>query len=363
MALLRSLLPTACTAPGRFAVLRLPEFRRFWYAALVDDIANWLLFAAQSWLVLRLTGGAQPVALFLALRMGPKVLLGLPAGALSDRRGPLRVLRGARFASGLPALLIILGAVLGRLDFELVLLSAALASAVQAFDQPAHRSLIHQYAPGRLLVGGLALNSTSGTLSALIGPLIFAAMMALPGVLWALPVQMALAATSGLILLRNRTGTRPRHASASDAKVSNDCLLAVRYLAATPALLALILLAGSPGLLDRLLTVFTPDYAGGQHAGAGGMTLLFMAPATGALVGGSLLAWLGGEVQRLFPLMLGSTSVAVVSVSLLATTRMFMFSLLLFVLLGAAKAAFSVAIMAALQRRVPDHARGRLLAL
>jgi hypothetical protein len=62
------------------------------------------------------------------------------------------------------------------------------------------------------------------------------------------------------------------------------------------------------------------------------------------------------------PLALGSSSVAVVSVSLLATTQLFLLSLLLFLLLGAAKAAFSVAIMAALQRRVPDHARGRMMA-
>jgi hypothetical protein len=32
-------------------------------------------------------------------------------------------------------------------------------------------------------------------------------------------------------------------------------------------------------------------------------------------------------------------------------------------ILGAAKTAFSVAVMSALLRRVPDHARGRLLAL
>jgi hypothetical protein len=93
------------------------------------------------------------------------------------------------------------------------------------------------------------------------------------------------------------------------------------------------------------------------------MALLFLAPATGALIGGSLLAWVGGELRRLLPLALGSSSVAVMSVSLLATTRFFLLSLLLFLLLGAAKAAFSVAVMSALQRRVPDHARGRILAL
>ena len=44
-------------------------------------------------------------------------------------------------------------------------------------------------------------------------------------------------------------------------------------------------------------------------------------------------------------------------------TRLFVLSLVLFLVLGAAKAAFSIAVMSALQRRVPEHARGRLLAL
>ena len=38
-------------------------------------------------------------------------------------------------------------------------------------------------------------------------------------------------------------------------------------------------------------------------------------------------------------------------------------SLLLSLLLGAAKAVFGIVAMAALQRRAPDHARGRVLAL
>jgi hypothetical protein len=50
-------------------------------------------------------------------------------------------------------------------------------------------------------------------------------------------------------------------------------------------------------------------------------------------------------------------------VILLTTSPFFLLTVGLFLLLGATKAAFSIAMMAALQRRVPDHARGRILAL
>jgi hypothetical protein len=180
------------------------------------------------------------------------------------------------------------------------------------------------------------------------------------GLLWAFAALVLLAAASGCVLLGiDDERTAP---AATPRPVGRDCWVAIRYLASAPVLLALMLLANSPGMLDRLLTLLAPTYAGGQGGNAG-LTLLFLAPATGALLGGSLLAYIGGEVRRLLPLALGSSSVAVVSVGLLATTQMFLLSLVLFLILGAAKTAFSVAVMSALQRRVPDHARGRLLAL
>jgi hypothetical protein len=346
--------------PLRFPVLRERPYRRFWYAALANNVAGWLLFAAQGWLLLQLTDQPATLALFLVVRLGVKGLLALPAGALSDRCGPLPVLRAARFADALPALLILAAAALDRLDVAVLLLSGGLAGAIHAFDQPAHRSLLHRYAPGELLVGGVALSATASTLATLLGPLLLVLVASTAGVLWAFPLQALLTVLSGVILLGNRDPHRPPARPTSS--VGAGCWVALRLLAATPALLVLTLLAGSPGLLDRLLALATPGYAAGQSADAAGLTLLFLAPATGALLGGALLAARNGAVQRLLPLALGSGAAALLSMALLAMTPFFLVTVGLFLLLGAAKAAFSITLMAALQRRVPDHARGRLLA-
>jgi hypothetical protein len=352
--------PGAVLLPSRFPVLRARDFRQFWYSTLANNVAGWLLFAAQGWLLLGLTDQPRVVALFLALRLLPKVLLGLPAGALCDRSGALPVLRAARFADMLPALLVSGAALTGQINVAVVLASAALAAAIQAFDQPAHRSLVHRYAPGDLLVGGVALSAIAGTLATLLGPLVLVLVGATVGVAWAFPAQVVLAALSGVLLLGNRAGDRPvRQTQAS----GTAWWVALRCLTATPMLLALILLAGAPGLLDRLLTLVTPSYADHSGGGAVGATLLFLAPATGALLGGSLLAALDGTARRLVPMALGSSSVAAVSVGLLATTRLFVLAVLLCLLLGVAKTVFSITVMTALQRHIPDHARGRLLAL
>lgn len=345
---------------ARLRPLQCPDYRRFWLAALLDEVAGWLLFAAQAWMLIQFTQQLYIIVLFFTLRVVPKMVVALPAGALCDRVGPLPVLQAARMAGAVPAVLLLGGALTGSLSIHLLLVSAGVTCLAQAFERPAHRSLIPAYAPGDRMIGGVALLGTASTLSALTSPLLFLAMVALGGALWALPLQAALALASGLVLLRNRS---PNPVPISrERSVGQDCWTAVRYLASAPGMIALIVLVSSPGLLDRLLTFMTPGYAEGQGEGTAGMTLLFLAPATGALIGGSLLAWIGGELRRLLPLALGSSSVAVVSVSLLATTQLFLLSLLLFLVLGAAKAAFSVAIMAALQRRVPEHARGRMMA-
>ncbi|MGE0541055.1 MAG: MFS transporter [Dehalococcoidia bacterium] len=345
---------------SRMLLVRDADYRRFWLAAMLDEVAGWLLFVVQGWLLIEFTARPLVVILFFLLRMLPKVLVALPAGALCDRVGPLPVLRVARLAGALPAVVILGAALTGQLSVAVLMVSAALTCIGQAFERPAHRSLIPAYAPGERMVGGVALLGTASTLSALASPLVFLAIVAVGGALWALPLQALLAIASGLILFRNRPPAK--HIASVAGSVRTDCWAALRALGAAPGIIALIVLVGSPGMFDRLLTFLTPGYAQGQGEGTTGMTLLFLAPATGALIGGSLLAWIGGEVRRLLPLALGSSSVAVVSVSLLATTQLFLLSLFLFLLLGAAKAAFSVAIMAALQRRVPEEARGRMMA-
>jgi hypothetical protein len=351
------------TVGGRFAVLRAPSYRRFWLAAVANDIASWLLFAAQGWLLLQLNHDPRMVVVFMVVRMGPKVLVGLPAGALCDRVGPLPVLRAARLAGAVPAVLIAAAALTDTLSTGVVLASAALASVVQAFDQPANRSLLYACAPGPLLVGGVAMNATAGTLATIAGPLLLAGIAGYHGVTWAFPAQALLPLLSAAVLAGMAAPGEPAQRRAADEQAAGAGIVSVlRYLAATPMIPALILLAGSPGMIDRLLAILTPEYAGAHNNGTGGLTLLYLAPAAGALLGGAVLASLHG-VERLLPLAVGSSSLAFVSVGLLATVDTFALSLLLFVLLGAAKAAFSVTMMAALQRRVPDHARGRVLAL
>lgn len=249
---------------------------------------------------------------------------------------------------------------LDRLSLETLYVSAALASVVQAFEQPASRSLLPRYAPGRALVGGVALIATAGNLATLAAPVLLSVTVLAGGVGWVFPLQATLVIGSGAILLLNRTGGAP--AERRPDRRGDDCWATLRELISTPAIVALILLAGSPGLLDRLLALVTPGCADGLGGGPA-MAMLFVAPAGGALLGGSALAWVGAEVRRLLPLAVGRSGVAALSIGLLAVTELFAVACLLFVILGAAKAAFGVAVMAALQRRVPEHTRGRMLAL
>lgn len=344
--------------PFRSPALATHDYRWYWYASLTNDIGGTILFAAHGAILFRLDAGPSTFTLMLVLRMLPKAVLGLIGGALSDRSAPIAMLRVARFAGAIPALLCFVPYFGGALSVEVVLLSAALASVISAFDQPPNRTLLYRCAPGPLLISGVAGTNMASTISHLVGAGVFGAFIEYGNPVWLAPLSMALIVASTATLFKISVGREPATRTASS--VGRESLAGLRMLLTTPFILALVLLSNSPGLLDRIGTLMLPDYAGNQADGAA-MSVLLLAPSTGALLGGSALAWLGGEMRRLMPMALGSSGVAVVSVSLLATTRLFVLTLVLCLVLGAAKSAFSVALNAALQRHVPDHARGRIL--
>ena len=232
---LASRLPLARS--DRFVALHHPDFRRFWLSGLLDEVAGWLLFAAQGWLLISLTQRPQTVVLFFIARIAPKALVALPAGALCDRIGPLPVLRVARLAGAIPALVLFAGALAGWLTVDLLLLSAVITSLGQACERPAHRSLLPVYAPGERLVGGVALCTMASTLAALTSPLLFVGVAALGGVLWVLPLPAVLAVAAGGVLLRNRPPARAVVA-APGASMPKECWAGLRYLLTTPPISA-----------------------------------------------------------------------------------------------------------------------------
>ena len=130
------------------AVLRVPEFRRFWLASLASNAGSWLQVVGAGWLIYDLTHSPAAVGALALVARGPAFVLSGYAGQLADRMdrrvigiatfslqavgaGGLAILAaldlatppviyiatflvGVGFALGLPSMLALVGVLAGR---------------------------------------------------------------------------------------------------------------------------------------------------------------------------------------------------------------------------------------------------------
>jgi len=94
--------------PEAFRSLRYRDFRVFFVAQTISQIATWMHSLAQAWLVLSLTNSPLLLGLINMLHWGPILLLAVPSGAIADRVAKRRLLmatqarRHARRSPSLP---------------------------------------------------------------------------------------------------------------------------------------------------------------------------------------------------------------------------------------------------------------------
>jgi MFS family permease len=89
-----------------FAALQVPNYRRYIAGQSVSLIGTWMQMAAQSWLVLSITGSATTLGVIVALQTLPVLLLGPYGGVVADRIDKRRLMVILQMAMGVQALVL-----------------------------------------------------------------------------------------------------------------------------------------------------------------------------------------------------------------------------------------------------------------
>ncbi len=139
--------------------MRYRAYRAFWVGSVASVSGFQILRFGQFWLIFQLTGS--PLALgYVGLANGvPAIFLNLFGGLAADRMDQRRLIV---IAQSITAGLIFLLATLTLLDLVRVwhvLTIAFLAGAVEAFDQPARRTLFPHLIDRKVMTSAVALNS------------------------------------------------------------------------------------------------------------------------------------------------------------------------------------------------------------
>lgn len=360
--------PSAPPPPGEtsafastFRAMRHRNFRLWFFGQLTSLVGTWMQTIAQNWLVYQLTGSARDLGLVNFVGAIPLVPLTLYAGAIADRFSKRRIIFLMQATMMVLAFALAALCWTGVVQVWHVLLLAFLLGAAQAVDTPARQAFVVELVGKEDLSNAIALNSGVFHGARVIGPAVAGILVAYAGVSGAFFLNGVsfLAVLAGLFLmdaaLIRRTG--------GGGKEEVHLLGGVRYLRDNRGPKAIVLLISLSALLAMPYHVLVPILAketlGG---GAGTYGVLMSAAGVGAMLG-SLFAASGWAVRRKgMALTAGSLSFPLLLLGL-SLSRSYVLSVVLLVAIGFFFVLQNAPANSLLQSIVPDHLRGRVLAI
>ena len=343
-----------------FASLRDRNFRLFLAGLFVSGTGVWMQRIAQDWLVLTLTDSPTAVGLTTAFQFLPTLLLGLHAGVLADRLPKRRVLQATQGAMALLAAVLAVLTITGAVKAWHVYLLAAALGAVAAVDNPVRQAFVTEVVGVGRVRSAISMVSSTFQIGALVGPLMGGILVGLVGPGWAflLNALSYVGPLTALALMR-----LPGHSSSNQGQQSGTGLEdGLRYAATHPTVLWPTVMVGTFGFFTVSLPVTLAAFAKNEFgSGAIGAGILNGAAAAGAL-GGALISARRRNPLRLRTIVAAAALLAAAQVLASFGTSQAPLTLLV-VLVGAANLGFLTSAQSLVQLTVPEHLRGRIVAI
>jgi MFS family permease len=272
-----------------FRSLQVPNYRLFTAGQLVKLVGVWMMFTAQDWLVLELSGNS-PAALGVvtALQFVPVMLLTLWSGRLADRYDKRKLLIAANAAFAVFAVIFAVIVAAGVVELWHVFVAAVFLGIASAVETPVRQSFVSELVEMRLLPNALALSAATFNVARISGPALAGVLLALfstPAV-FLISTALAIAPVFTYIRMRPADLYRTERKNRGDARVidglryvgkRHDLLLPISLMAVvgmigfnfpvTLAALAKIDFNAGPSTFGLLTTCLAIGSLGGAMAG------------------------------------------------------------------------------------------------
>lgn len=245
--------------------------------------------AAQSWLVLSITGSATALGGIVALQTLPVLLLGPYGGVVADRIDKRRLMVCLQAAMGVQALALGVLTVTGTVRVWQIGALAALLGLNNAFENPARQSFMLEMVGPQYLRNAVSLNSVLVNAARTVGPAVGGILIATvgTGVCFLFNAASFVPVVFSLLTLDRSTLTPSPPAPRAPGQLREG----LRYIAASPELSVPLLMMAAVGCLTYEFPVSLPVMARhGLHVGAAGYGFMTAAMGVGAVAGGLLVA-------------------------------------------------------------------------
>ncbi len=343
-----------------FASLRHRNFRLFWTGQLVSLVGTWMQAVAQGWLVLTLTNSAFLLGLVSAIGSIPVLFLSLPGGVAADRMDKRSLLIATQATAMVLALVLAALTHFKAVQVWHIVVLAALAGSVFAFDAPSRQAFIVEMVGKEDLLNAIALNSAIFNAARIMGPALAGVLIGVIGMAgcFLLNGVSFLAVIVGLALIRSEYVAAPGRLSAWQ-----DIRLGLEYVSSNRDVLLLEVIVASFSIFGMPYAVLMPIFARDVlEVGSRGLGFLMTATGVGALAGALSLASFGKSRGR-GRLVFVAGAVFAALLAAFSLSRNFTLSLVLLALLGWAMVSQVATINTILQSIVPDNLRGRVMSV
>jgi len=351
---------------SRLGALASPGYRRFWLGSLASVGATQLLILGQGWLVFELSGSAFDLGLLGAASSLPTILVTLGGGVLADRLDKRRVLMATSLAVAALLVLLALLDLGGVVEVWHVLAIAALIGLVSGLDWPARQAIFPSLIERSQMMSAVALNSILWQGTRMILPALGGLVIAVTDT----SVVFLLAAAGFVymfaVLATLEVGSVVRPGSASlEAFVEGW-----RFIADNRLFAVLIPLSFVTTFFGTSYIQLMPAFADLLAVGERGFGALISATGVGS-VAGTLLVGALGRVRPLGAFMLAGAGLAAAGLFAFAGVTgfaevvpgAFYVALALACAVGVCNSVFLITSMTALQLRLPDALRGRVMGI
>lgn len=347
-----------------FQSLRTRNYRLFATGQLIKLIGVWMMFIAQDWLVLELSGdSATALGVVIALQFTPILLLTLLSGRLADRYDKRLLLFVANATWSVLALGMSLLVVTGVVALWHVFVFAALLGVANAVENPVRQAFVSELVGTLLLPNALSLSSATFNSARIIGPAVAGVAIAAfdVGPVFLISAFSSLAPLVALVRMRagelHREALPPR-----DERDSARVVDGLRYVWRRPDLLLPMALMSVMGMVlfnfQLTLAVLAKT---GFNTGAASFGLFTTALAVGALVGA--LAGSGRRERPSVYLVIGAALAFAALATMVGFASTYWLVVVLLVPTGFFMVFFAQASNQRVQLGVDAAFRGRVMAL
>ena len=341
--------------------LRHRNFQLFFSGQLISLIGTWMQTVAQAWLVYRLTGSSLLLGSVGFASQFPVFLVAPFGGIVADHYNRQRVVITTQVCSMILALILAALTLTGAVHVWHIFVLAALLGVVNAFDIPGRQSFLVDMVGKEDLMNAIALNSSMFNGARIIGPAIAGILVARIGEGWCFFANGVsyIAVIVGLWLMRVHP---PSYADDHVSPLAH-IIEGFRFVSRTAPIRAILLLLGLVSLVAMPYTVLMPIFAHRVlHGGARELGILMGATGVGALLGALTLAAKTG-VHGLGRWVAFSCGGFCVSLILFSFSRVFWLSTAFLLPVGFFMMLQMSSSNTLIQAMVPDHLRGRVMAV